>query len=81
MTPAPETTLFDLDAGRRERDAGCERVLSASEQWRNQAMQAIERLAWSMREFTSDDVRAAITDEPHHPNAYGALFLSAQRKG
>lgn len=80
-TLAIPASLFDLDAGRHQRDIGCERVLSASERWRAGAMAAIERLAQTTREFTSDDVRAAITEEPQHFNAFGALFLSAAKRG
>lgn len=51
--------------------------------WVRLASSALEDLIASGSEFSADDVREAMPEglEPHHPNAWGALFNGYRREG
>ncbi len=48
--------------------------------WKNRVDGAILELAVAGKPFTADDVRDMVRTEPHHPNAWGARFIFAQRE-
>lgn len=75
-----QTTLFDRDEAIARRDQGIERVDRAP--WKDRAFAALVRVARHQRELTADDVRAVDgLEDPHHPNAWGAVFMRAVRTG
>lgn len=49
--------------------------------WRAAVDDAILTLAVTGGEFTAEDVRAIAGDPPDHPNALGARFSSAAKRG
>jgi hypothetical protein len=66
------------------KEFGQELVLKHSGSWSDQALDLLERFLKKTRvEFTMDEFRAYATDvglsEPHHFNAWGALFAHAAR--
>lgn len=64
------------------RDAGVEVVDAAvSEAWKRDADLAIDELAKSGNSFTAEDLRSMVGDPPNHPNAMGARFLKAAKRG
>ncbi len=70
-TPDPRT--------RRDRGARLAEN-SAHTSWRLAAEATLRRLAASGREFTTDDVHAAVGSPPGHHNALGGLFIAAARR-
>lgn len=73
--------MSELEEGRRLRDEGMARVDANSHPaWRACADQTILDLAKSGREFAADDV-TAVCGQPAHPNATGARFSAASRRG
>lgn len=71
--------------GQARRDAGAEAVDAATtaphRQWKPQADAALAKLIKAGHPFTADDLAALVDQEPHHPNAWGALFLNASQRG
>ena len=66
------------------KEIGQQLVLENSGSWVDQAMYLLERfIKKTIDEFTMDDFRSYATGiglkEPHHPNAWGALFNHAAR--
>lgn len=59
---------------------GAARVLDNAGEWKDKAEEVIRYYAWSTLSSTSEDVRTILTDPPH-PNAWGAAFVSASKKG
>src|SRR5690348_8431813 len=53
---------------------------SEGSEWKDRADAAIRSLAASGEEFTAEDVRARAGD-PSRPNAFGARFSSAAKRG
>ncbi len=47
--------------------------------WDERALDAIRFVAEDNEYFTSDDVREHFSEEPHHPNAWGAVWKKAVR--
>ena len=79
-----EQLTLDLSAARTARDDGIASVEANShEEWVGAVDKVIEMLAAGGREFTSDSIRniVAAHGEPHHPNAWGARFAAAARRG
>ena len=63
------------------RDIGVSTVdRNTSDEWKFEVDAIIRRLSLSGQTFTAEDVRTWITNPPH-PNAMGARFLAAIRKG
>ena len=56
---------------------------NAGADWNRAAENAMKELEHLGQPFTADDVRALIPEgiEPHHPNAWGAVFNSHRRAG
>ena len=78
----PEQLTLDLSAARTARDDGIASVeANSDEEWKDAVDAVIARLAATGEKFTADNVRAAGVGEPHHPNAWGARFTAARRKG
>ncbi len=76
-----EQLAFESPAeGEARRDAGMAKVLDASAEWRSDAMVAIRGLALEPTGFTAEEVRAIVGDPPR-PNAMGAVFHLAARRG
>lgn len=77
--PGPgQGNLFD---GRRLRDEGIERVeLAEGEEWKEAARAWVARRAAQPGEFNADDLRAVV-GSPERPNAMGAVFLWAVKRG
>jgi hypothetical protein len=72
----------ELNLGRTLRDLGAASVTrNTPALWCAKADLAIAVLAASGRVFTAEDVRRAVGDPPHHPNAMGARFLAACTRG
>lgn len=74
--------LPDLEEGRRLRDEGVHLVENATavQDWRTRAEARLRYLADWGGEFTADDV-VEKCGLPPSPNALGALFLGARRRG
>ncbi|UQD96074.1 hypothetical protein [Bradyrhizobium japonicum] len=72
--------LFDDYAARAGRDAGMARVLDHEPEFRDQFAQAIERLprGWV---GTCEDIRRDWTGITPHPNAWGACWNAAKKRG
>lgn len=81
-----ETIRARRTGGSQVNEEPLDAVLDAAERdkaiWLRLASSAIDDLRASGREFSADDVRAAMPHglEPHHPNAWGALFNSYRRE-
>lgn len=75
-----QLSLAAAGEGETRRDVGMAKVLDASEEWRDDAMIAIRGLAAERAPFTAEDVRAIVGDPPR-PNAMGAVFHLAARRG
>ncbi len=76
----------DLTLGRMARDEGMALVLeNVGQEWRDRIAFLIDGLARRLPELTADDVRAEADrvgmDPPHHHNAWGAVMLSAAKRG
>ena len=54
---------------------------TARERWKRDALECIERLAKTGREFTSDDLYAAGLPSAPHPNLVGPVFHRAMNLG
>ena len=68
--------------GAELRDQGAARVSgNTPDEWRNYVDGIIVTMALSGQEFTAEDVRDFSGDPPNHPNAMGARFLSAVKRG
>lgn len=81
--PTPEIA-GQLTIGEALRDAGTTRVLRNSGEWADRALEQLHDLARTFPYLTADDLRtrmAALGDEPHHHNAYGAAFRRAVARG
>jgi hypothetical protein len=73
--------LFDWQASRAARDAGMERVMDRGLEFKDQFARAIERLprGWI---GTCEIIRQDWTGiSPHHPNAWGACWNAAKKRG
>jgi hypothetical protein len=69
-------------AGLRGRDRGIAAVWQGTdEEWKEFASAAIQLLAGAGEPFTAEEVRELCNDPPGHPNAMGALFQAASRRG
>lgn len=89
-TSVPTPSLFDEDgrvsslaAGRADRDAGMALAESnAAPEWRDRALAYLDELAAAGRPFTADDLVERVgLPETGSPNAVGALFGGAARRG
>lgn len=76
---------MSIEQGRQARDIGVAAVdaagFAAHRTWRPKAKEALSELIESGEPFTADDLRARVDEKPHHPNAIGALFNGAARRG
>jgi hypothetical protein len=67
-----------MTTGQKLRDEGTAQVLSnAPDVWRNEMHAAIKRAILRGTPFTSEDLLAEVTTQPHHPNAVGGFILHA----
>lgn len=73
--------LFDAADAERRRQAGIARVTSHHSAWVEKAVTVLRRIAAARAEFTSDDLRAVIQEQPPSPNAVGAAFAAAEAQG
>lgn len=73
----------DLAGGRADRDAGMALAESnAAPEWRERARQTVDALAALGVPFTADDVIEVVgLPDTGSPNAVGALFAGAARRG
>jgi hypothetical protein len=83
----PAAEIFDLEAARTARDTGVDLVSENTyENWKATVDLIIGAFAASGYIFTADDVRQVAAGpgyeigEPHHPNAWGARFITAARQ-
>lgn len=71
--------------GQQERDAGAAAVdaagTAAHRTWKPKADAALAKLIREGQPFTADHLDELVGEAPHHPNAIGALFLHASRRG
>lgn len=79
--------MSEREAKRGEalRDEGAQRVLQFEVPFQDEALAFLARwLEWHGDEFIGEDVRMAWEEEgrqsPHHPNAWGAVFLLAAKR-
>lgn len=68
------------------RDAGIEQAGSGAPvavlvSWEDKARKAILSLALSDANFTAEDVRASVVEQPPTPNVMGAIMQDAYRRG
>ena len=87
-TPPPTTTqlsLFDLDAGRTRRDAGMQRAAENAEGaepgWADYALGLLRSLCERQPTVHVDDLSAICERQPASPNAWGAVWQRARRRG
>lgn len=74
--------LFEVPGeGEKLRDEGAERVSRHNRMFHDHAMHLIGLLATYGKPFGPDDLRSLLKIQPRHPNAIGAVFLAARRKG
>lgn len=74
--------LFDPAQARALRDAGTAKAAANAGGFMDKALDVIAALPSG--EYRGENVRLACTlrgIEPHHPNAWGALILLAQKRG
>lgn len=79
-----QENLFDFAKGLELRNAGVAKVeANANQQWKDEALQIVRKLASGKQPFTSDDVWAALVGKSvtPEPRAMGAVFLKASRAG
>ena len=70
-----------MKTGKTLRNEGIAQVLENEDSaWKEEAYAVIETLAAKGKPFTSEDVWAGVTSEPHHPNCMGAVMNSAVHK-
>lgn len=62
---------------------GTAQVISNAPRWADLALEAIKAFAARIgRPFTTEDFRqSALVPDPRHPNAWGAVFNAASRRG
>jgi hypothetical protein len=72
--------LFDVDAGRAKRDDGMSRVVEHDQDFSYQFAHAVANLprGWT---GTCEDIRRDWTGIVPHPNAWGACWNAAVRRG
>ena len=70
--------LFDLAEGRRRRDEALEGHEKSEPTWLDRARVIGRTLARAQGTVTADDIRAVMSDEPHHPNVWGAIFKGSE---
>jgi predicted deacylase len=75
--------LLEYAAAEAARDRGVAKVLGNNGKWSDGAMSALQYFAGACgRAFTTEEFRrAALVDAPAHPNAWGALFNGAAKRG
>lgn len=73
--------LFAFAEARAQRDAGMASAAAHSPSFMEAAFQAIERVALRQIHVHVDDVLAEGVPAPHHPNAWGAVWMRAIRAG
>ena len=77
-----QTSMFDLMAGRQNRDSGMAQAAEAQgTQWGEYAYRLLEELAAELPEVHTDDLARVIEWHPAHFNAYGAVWSRAIRSG
>lgn len=71
---------FNLEKGRAARDAGMARVTDHSEEFRDQFARFINHLprGWT---GTCEDIRKVWLGVQPHPNAWGACWNAAKKRG
>jgi hypothetical protein len=81
----PSVGLLEMDAGKKARDEGIQRVAENSGEWRERAAEMIEAMAERLPDFTADEVREEADriklGDPHHANVWGAVMMAAARRG
>jgi len=76
-----DTPLFDLQEGEERRDEGCAAASINSMHWKRRANAALLSLPLGTN-FSSDSLRRLLgDDEPHHPNAWGAVIRAFHEAG
>ena len=76
-----QLSLFDPAAGTQARDAGISQVEQRDRVWNEYAYGALEALCRRRQFVHADDLVAACNWEPGHPNAWGAVWMRARRRG
>lgn len=71
--------------GAELRDKGVAKVLSAADlKWQSDVLYIIDQFAKKGKAFTAEDVRQAAENcglpQPHHPNAWGGMLITAARR-
>ncbi len=77
MTTSRQRTIFDVEKGEQERDEGIARVGSNADTFVQDMREVAVAISREKGYVTSDDLRRIAADEglePHHPNAWGAIF-------
>ncbi len=74
-----------MSTGAELRDKGVAKVLSAADlKWQSDVLYIIDQLVKRGKAFTAEDVRAAAENcglpQPHHPNAWGGMLITAARR-
>jgi hypothetical protein len=78
-----QLNIFDYAAAVTAREVAVNQVLGHNAKWSEVAMAALRSFAGRVgRSFTTEDFRVAnLVAPPGHPNAWGALFNGAAKKG
>jgi hypothetical protein len=70
-----------MKTGKTLRDEGTMSVLqNSSNEWKFEADLCMNKLIALGVPFTSEDLRDAMTIEPHHPNAVGGYWIHAVKR-
>lgn len=76
-----QTSLFDPVQGQQlKADAIAQVEAHASEEWKAEALCAVQTIAQQFQEFTSDEVWRYV-EKPHEPRALGAVMVHAAKRG
>jgi len=81
----PDLFSYRVEAQQRKKDALDRVAAHAGVEWQDKVLAIIRHLAQTLEEFTPARVRYECDQQdveaPHHPNAWGSVFRTAQRIG
>ena len=80
--------LFDYAEAQKARDEGIERVMENAGEWKDEAMDALERIYYQRRyegnEFTFEMLKFPVVKAvgpPHHSNVWGGIAREMKKRG
>ena len=73
--------LWDAKAAHKTTEAAIQQVdENADQQWKEEALEVVQKLAWCLEEFTPDHIWNVIR-KPREPSALGPVMRRAVREG